>query len=186
MFGERRARGLNEYALLGTDLLLVARTANARSVQLRSGSVKSYTRIDPTIAAPEDPKLCIHPVDSIMNPAIDNPSIDSPSVNAKEGTDIASALARWYAAQASIRRLWAIDDPVALIVLVTLEPTSDGDDPFPVWLAKNGDWTSDLRQVTRRDVQLKLAVSGGFDEPHVVTHAALIADVSWRESWIKF
>jgi hypothetical protein len=103
----------------------------------------------------------------------------------QEVADVTTALAQWYAAHASIRRLWAIEDPAALIVLVSLEPTSDGDDPLPVWLAKNRDWTSDLRRVTQREVQLKLIVAGGFDEPHLIADAALIAEVNWRESWIN-
>jgi len=113
-----------------------------------------------------------------MNPAINRSAPDEQDV-----TDVARSLARWYAAQSSIRRLWASESRDALVVFVALEPTSDGDDALPVWLARNRDWASDLRLVTRREVQLKLVASDVFEEPHVVTGAALIADVSWRESW---
>lgn len=93
------------------------------------------------------------------------------------------ALAQWYAAHASIRRLWAIDDQDALRVFVTLEPTSDGEDTLPVWLAMNDDWANDLRARTQREVQLQLIISGGFEAPHVDTDAPMIAELSWRDSW---
>lgn len=101
-----------------------------------------------------------------------------------EQADIASALSRWYATQPSIRRLWAIENPAALVIVVTLEPTSDGDDPLPVWFAKNRDWARDLEQFTHREVHLKLLIADVLEDPHVVTDAALIAEVGWRESWI--
>jgi hypothetical protein len=113
-----------------------------------------------------------------------NPAFNRSATDEQEVTDIARALAQWYAAQSSIRRLWASEDRDALIVFVALEPTADGDDTLVVWLAKNRDWASDLRLVTHREMQLKLVVSDVFEEPHVVTDAALIAEVSWRESWI--
>jgi hypothetical protein len=91
-----------------------------------------------------------------------------------------AALERWYADHASIRRLWAIEDPLALVVFVALEPTSDGDDTFPVWFAHQSHWRDDLEQLTRREVQLKLIVSGAFGEPDVNPGAVTIG---WRDSW---
>jgi hypothetical protein len=102
----------------------------------------------------------------------------------QEVTEVAAALARWYAAHSSIRRLWAIEDPIALIVVVTLEPTSDGDDALPVWLANNRAWANDLRSLTNRDVQLKLIVSE-FEESYVNANAVMIAQLSWRDSWVS-
>ena len=103
----------------------------------------------------------------------------------QEVTQIQAALAKWYAAHASIRRLWAIEDPVALNVFVTLEPTSDGDDALPVWLARKHDWTQDLKSLANREVQLSLIVSGVLEEPDVDTGAAMIAELSWRDSWVS-
>jgi hypothetical protein len=91
-----------------------------------------------------------------------------------------AALERWYAEHASIRRLWAIEDPISLVVFVALEPTSDGDDAFPVWFAHQSRWRSDLEQLTRRAVQLKLIVAGAFGEPDVDRDAVTIG---WRDSW---
>lgn len=100
-------------------------------------------------------------------------------------TDIAAALGQWYADQSSIRRLWALEDPPALVVLVALEPTSDGDDSLPVWLANRRAWASDLSLRTRREVQLQLIVPGAFGESHVDPGAVAIAEVSWRDAWIS-
>lgn len=92
---------------------------------------------------------------------------------------IPAALERWYADHSSIRRLWAVEDSSALLVYITLEPSSDGDDALPVWLANQHDWANDLKHVTHRDVQLKLIASGTLDE----TYEATIAELSWRDFW---
>jgi hypothetical protein len=102
----------------------------------------------------------------------------------QEVTEVPAALARWYAANSSIRRLWAIEDPIVLIVFVALEPTSDGDDALPVWLANNRAWANDLRLLTNRDVQLKPRVSE-FEESYAKTKAVMIAELSWRDSWVS-
>lgn len=106
-------------------------------------------------------------------------------MNAVVGESIATTLAQWYADHSSIRRLWAIEDPLALRVVVTLEPTSDGDDSLPIWLANNRDWTNSLRLRTRREVQLQLVVAGAFGESDVDPGAVTIAEVSWRDSWLS-
>jgi hypothetical protein len=97
---------------------------------------------------------------------------------------IAASLAQWYADHSSIRRLWAIEHPAALKVLVALEPTFDGDDALPVWLANNRNWTNDLRLRLRREVQLQLVVPGAFGESHVDADAVTIAEAGWRDSWM--
>lgn len=100
------------------------------------------------------------------------------------GSEIAAALTKWYADHPSIRRLWAIDAPLALTILVALEPTSDGDDTLPVWLANYREWASDLRLLVRRDVQLQLVVPGTFGEALVDPGAITIAEVNWRDAWM--
>lgn len=112
-----------------------------------------------------------------------NAVIDAASTAEREVAEIAAALARWYAAHAPIRRLWAIEGPVALKVLVALEPTSDGDDTLPVWLASNRAWANDLRLLARREVQLQLVELGAFAESYVNPDAVTIAEVSWRDAW---
>ena len=98
-------------------------------------------------------------------------------------TNVSTALARWYADHSSIRRLWAVDEPDALVVFVALEPSSDGDDALPVWLANRHSWTHDLRRATERDVQLKLLVPGAFDDTDIDAAAVTIAELSWRDPW---
>ena len=100
-------------------------------------------------------------------------------MNAGDRSDVTSALASWYAHQSSIRRLWAVEESLSLVVYVALEPSSDGDDALPVWLANQRDWTDDLRRATRRDVQLQLMASGSLEEPD----GTAIAQLSWRDSW---
>jgi hypothetical protein len=98
-------------------------------------------------------------------------------------SNVSTALARWYADNSSIRRLWAVDESDALVVFVALEPSSDGDDALPVWLANRHSWTHDLRQATERDVQLKLFASGAIDDTDLGTGAITIAELSWRDAW---
>jgi hypothetical protein len=135
------------------------------SVQLTRRSVKQ-----PTIASSNN---------GAMNAVSDGALAAEPAV-----TEIAAALTRWYADHSAIRRVWAIEDSVALKVLIALEPTSDGDDVLPVWLANSGLWRSDLRLRLQREVQLQLVLSASFDESDVNPDAAPIAEVSWRDSWI--
>lgn len=115
-----------------------------------------------------------------------NLALNRSSLVDQDVSELPTALAKWYAAHASIRRLWAIEDSVALIVFVTLEPTSDGDDTLPVWMAKHRDWASDLRVFTDRDVHLKLFASGILAAPSVTADAVVIAELSWRDSWESF
>lgn len=96
-------------------------------------------------------------------------------------TDVSTTLARWYADHSSIRRLWAVDEPEALVVFVALEPSSDGDDALPVWLANQQGWTHDLRRATERDVQLKLLAS--FEDPAIDADAVTVTQLSWRDAW---
>jgi hypothetical protein len=98
-------------------------------------------------------------------------------------SNVSNALARWYADHSPIRRLWAVDDADALVVFVALEPSSDGDDALPVWLANRRSWTDDLRRATAREVQLELLVSGAFEVTDVKADAVTIAELSWRDPW---
>ena len=94
-------------------------------------------------------------------------------------------LAHWYATQSSIRRLWAIDErDSGISVFVTLEPTFDGDDALPIWLAKCSDWADELRVLTDCEVSLKLIASGAFEHARLDTTAATITELNWRDPWI--
>ena len=92
-------------------------------------------------------------------------------------------LTQWYAANDSIRHLWAVEERDSLIVVfITLEPTSDGDDALPVWFARGHDWASELSDLARREVHLRLLSSSDFERPPVNT---TIAELSWRDPWIS-
>lgn len=98
---------------------------------------------------------------------------------------VPDCLTKWYAANTSIRHLWAVEERESLIVVfITLEPTSDGDDALPVWFANGPVWANELRGLTRREVRLELIDSSDFERPPA-TPAATIAELSWRDPWIS-
>jgi hypothetical protein len=91
-------------------------------------------------------------------------------------------LTKWYAAHSSVRRLWAIKDWQRLRVIVALEPTHDGEDIYPAWLANGHEWAHELQ--LRMDVPVQLEV---MDEPYLAEPAAgvdgvLVAALFWRDS----
>jgi len=97
---------------------------------------------------------------------------------------VSDCFSKWYAVNDSIRRLRAVEQHGSLIIVfLALEPTSDGDDALPVWLAKSQQWANELAVLTRREVQLQLLDSSGFAEPDVDA-AAMIAELSWRDPWL--
>ncbi|RPH55000.1 MAG: hypothetical protein EHM84_00420 [Lysobacterales bacterium] len=91
-------------------------------------------------------------------------------------------LAKWYAVHPAVRRLWAISDSQRMRVIVTLEPTHDGDDIYPAWLANGHEWTHELQLLMGWPVQMEVT-----DEPSLVEFAAgadgvLVAELFWRDS----
>lgn len=67
-------------------------------------------------------------------------------------------------------------------VIVMLEPTHDGDDIYPVWLANGQHWVRELESRMAGPVQLEVV-----DEPFAAEFAAgidgvLVAELSWRDS----
>ena len=94
-----------------------------------------------------------------------------------------AALGKWYDAHAAVRRLWALEHFGAIHVVIVLEPTSDGDDALPAWLANSRKWASDLRLLTSRDVQLTPIFSTAAEDSPVEAGVALIAEFGWRDAW---
>lgn len=91
------------------------------------------------------------------------------------------ALAGWYAAHSAVRRLWAIQEAGRLRVIVTLEPTHDGDDFYPAWLANGDEWAHELQSRMAGPVALEV-----MDDPFVAQSAAgadgvLVAELFWRD-----
>ena len=105
-----------------------------------------------------------------MNLALDVTSQTEPAV-------LSDVLARWYATHASVRRLQAIEEHAELVVVLTLEPTSDGDDTLPVWFARSSEWRADLRAITQRDVRLQLSA---VDDSPVRSSTECVVELDWR------
>jgi hypothetical protein len=109
--------------------------------------------------------------------------IINPSPN--DGRTVAAAfevLAKWYAVHSVVRRLWAISDSQRMRVIVTLEPTHDGDDIYPAWLANGHEWAQELQLAMELPVELEVV-----DEPFLRVSApgvdaVLVAELFWRDS----
>lgn len=95
-------------------------------------------------------------------------------------TPEAAALTTWYASHAIVRRLWAIDEIDAIRIIVKLEPTSDGADTLPAWLAHSGAWAQELRSRMHRTVHLEM-LGASIIESVFDRGRTLITEISWRE-----
>jgi hypothetical protein len=111
---------------------------------------------------------------ALMNLILD-PSLD-------DGRTVSAAfvvLAEWYAAHSAIRRLWAIKESQGMRVIVTLEPTHDGNDIYPAWLANGNEWAHELEMRIGGPMQLEVT-----DEPLLpagVGGGVLVAELFWRD-----
>lgn len=91
-----------------------------------------------------------------------------------------AVLAEWYASHSVVRRLWAIEEPAVIRIIVTLEPTLDSDDTEPAWLANSWRWAHELEFRAHRSVRLEMI----NDPSHIASVCdlnALIAAISWRD-----
>jgi hypothetical protein len=91
-------------------------------------------------------------------------------------------LAKWYTAHSAFRRLWAVKESQRMRVIVMLEPTHDGDDIYPAWLANGHEWSRELQSQMDAPVQLEV-----MDQPFLAELAAgvdgvLVAELFWRDS----
>lgn len=102
---------------------------------------------------------------------------------AETASGIAASLNSWYTDHAQVRGLWATAGSNVLDIRVALEPTSDGDDTLPIWLANRGHWASELQQLTCCEIQLRLVVLDELGEFDVDPDTATIAELKWRASW---
>jgi hypothetical protein len=95
-----------------------------------------------------------------------------------------AVLGKWYDQHPAIRRLWALEHGGEIHIVVTLEPTSDGDDAMPAWLAHSRNWAGDLRSLTNREVQLRPLYSAAPEDVPVGGDDTIVAEFSWRDAWI--
>jgi hypothetical protein len=108
-------------------------------------------------------------------------SLDPLATVPRHITAEAEALAAWYDAHPTIRRLWAIRDAQALSVIVTLEPTVDNSDTYPAWFACNQGWAREIRSITGSPVELELLDEPTVDEFEIDLEGEIVAAISWRD-----
>lgn len=106
-----------------------------------------------------------------------DPAVTAPSHVSAE----AEALADWYDAHPTIRRLWAIRSALALNVIVTLEPTVDNGDTYPAWFACSRGWAHEIQVLTRGQVSLELLEEPSVDEFEIDLEGEIVAAISWRD-----
>ncbi|MDM0066720.1 hypothetical protein [Variovorax sp. J31P207] len=111
-------------------------------------------------------------------------SLESSLEAAEQGCATSSALARWYAEQPAVRRLWAIrpTDDSMLRVIVMLEPSVDGDEISPAWMANGSQWASDLRERLAGVVQLERIDGPLPAEFEIDGDGAVLSALCWRDS----
>ena len=95
-----------------------------------------------------------------------------------------SALTRWYGEHAAVRRLWAIRpaDDTALRVIVMLEPSLDGNEISPAWMAHGSRWARELRERLDAAVQLERIDGSLPDEFEIDGDGVLLSALCWRDS----
>jgi hypothetical protein len=91
------------------------------------------------------------------------------------------ALADWYDAHPTIRRLWAIRDMQTLSVILTLEPTIDDGDTYPAWFACSQGWAREIGAITRSVVKLERLDEPSVDEFEIDLEGEIVAALSWRD-----
>lgn len=112
-----------------------------------------------------------------MNLGIDA-SLDGPQATT------ADVLATWYASHSLVRRLWAIEDIEVIRILLALEPTVDGGDTQPAWLANSSSWAQELQLRTHKIVRLELFEEPSHIESIVDRGGVLITELAWRDPTI--
>jgi hypothetical protein len=108
--------------------------------------------------------------------------LDPAQDDARPATAAFVALATWYAANSAVRRLSAISEAQRLRVVVTLEPTHDGDDIYPAWLANGNEWAQELQSRLGGPVQLEVLDEPAFAEFASGVDGVLVAELFWRDS----
>ena len=66
-------------------------------------------------------------------------------------------------------------------VIVTLEPTHDGDDIYPAWVANGHEWAHELRLRIDGPVQLEVVHEPLLPDFAAGVDGVLFAELSWRD-----
>jgi len=96
------------------------------------------------------------------------------------------ALRSWYDGKPSVRRLWAIrpeedSEATGLRVILMLEPSPDGNDPSPRWMAHGPQWAMELTERLSGTVQLERIDGPLPDEFEIEGEGVLLSALSWRD-----
>ena len=113
-----------------------------------------------------------------------------PFLDTMRHASTAAALSRWYDERPGVVRLWAIqpDLPAGastlspLHVLLLLEPSADGDEIAPAWVARAATWSRELEQRLSRAVQLECLDIPVGDDIEVDAEGTLLASLCWRDA----
>lgn len=108
-------------------------------------------------------------------------SLDPTGMVPRHVTAEGEALASWYDAHPTIRRLWAVRSALALNVIVTLEPTVDNGDTYPAWFACSRGWAQEIQLLTGSTVSLELLEEPAVNEFDIELDGEIIAALSWRD-----
>lgn len=97
-----------------------------------------------------------------------------------------NALKSWYDSNPAVQRLWAIQltregGASVLRVMLMLQPSPDGDDTTPVWMARCAKWTLDLSQRLAGPVQLERIDGPLPDAFEVDGDGILLSALCWRD-----
>jgi hypothetical protein len=105
------------------------------------------------------------------------PSADSEQTSSA----ISFAIDKWYASHSAVRRMWVIDEAQCFRIIVALEPTLDGDETRPIWLANSRTWIHELQLLVNRIVKLELIDDSASMELAADVESLLVADILWRD-----
>ena len=108
-------------------------------------------------------------------------SLDSTGMVPPYVTAEGEALADWYDAHPTVRRLWAIRSALALNVIVTLEPTVDNSDTYPAWFACSRGWAQEIQLLTGGTVSLEMLDEPPVTEFEIELDGEIVAALNWRD-----
>ena len=66
-------------------------------------------------------------------------------------------------------------------MLISLEPTLDGDDTHPAWIANRHTWARELQSCMQLSVRLEQSAAPVLQESESDTEGVIVAALSWRD-----
>lgn len=108
-----------------------------------------------------------------------------PPEHREQGVELelaAGMLSAWYDSQPAVLRLWAYGpagagDPIR--VMVVLQPSADGGETGPTWMARRSTWVQELQERLPWPVRLECLDATSLCEP--APGRGLVTAVAWRD-----